>query len=171
MSRLFASVGQSIGASASASVLPMNIQDWFSLGLTGLIYLQSKELSRVFSNTTVQKHQFFGAQPSSIIIHFKITSFGQFWGLKDSCSFQLNCPWGTDWYLIGEKVDGDTVMKEGITQGFLLIFNCFVYIKFGASLVAQSVKNFLQCRRPRFNSRVGKIPWRRKWQPTPVFLP
>ena len=51
--------GQSIGASASASVLPMNIQDWFPLGLTGLIFLQSRGLSRVFSSTTVQKHQFF----------------------------------------------------------------------------------------------------------------
>ena len=49
-------------ASASASVLPMNIQDWFPLGLTGLIFLQPKRLSRVFSNTTVQKHQLFGAQ-------------------------------------------------------------------------------------------------------------
>ena len=56
--------GQSIGASASALVLPMNIQDWFPLGLTGLISLQSKRFSRVFSNITVQKHQFFGAQPS-----------------------------------------------------------------------------------------------------------
>ena len=62
-SQLFASSGQSIGASASASVLPMTSQGWFPLGLTGLI-LQSKELSRVFSSTTVQKHQFFGAQPS-----------------------------------------------------------------------------------------------------------
>ena len=53
---------QSIGVSASASVLPMNIQDWFPLGLTGWISLQSKRLSRVFSNTTVQKHQFFSAQ-------------------------------------------------------------------------------------------------------------
>ena len=61
MSRLCASGGQSIGASASASVLPMNIQDWFPLGLTGLISLQSKGISRVFSNTTVQRHQFFGA--------------------------------------------------------------------------------------------------------------
>ena len=51
-------------SSASASVLPMNIQGWFPLGLIGLISLQSKGLSRVFSNTTVQKHQFFGAQPS-----------------------------------------------------------------------------------------------------------
>ena len=64
VSHFFASGGQSIGASASASVLPMNIQGWFPLGLTGLISLQSKGLSRVFSNTTVQKHQFFGAQLS-----------------------------------------------------------------------------------------------------------
>ena len=61
----FTSGGQSIGVSTSASVLPMNIQDWFPLGWTGWISLQSKGLSRVFSNTTVQKHQFFGAQPSS----------------------------------------------------------------------------------------------------------
>ena len=63
MSQFFASGGQSIGVSASTSVLPINIQDWFPLGLNGLI-LQSKGLSRVFSNTTVQKHQFFSAQLS-----------------------------------------------------------------------------------------------------------
>ena len=63
VSRLFASGGQSTGA--SASVLPVNIQGWFPLGLTGWISLQSKGLSRVFSNTTVQKHQFFSTQPSS----------------------------------------------------------------------------------------------------------
>ena len=62
MSQLLASGGQSIGA--SAPVLPMNIQDRFPLGLTGLISLLSKGLSRVFSNTTVQKHQFFDTQPS-----------------------------------------------------------------------------------------------------------
>ena len=61
---LFTSGGQSIRASASASVLPMNIQGWFSLGLTGLISLQSKGLSRIFSNITVQKYQFFSIQPS-----------------------------------------------------------------------------------------------------------
>ena len=64
MSQFFTSGGQSIGVSTSASVLPMNIQDWFPLGLTGWISLQSKGPSRVFSNTTVQKHQFFGAQLS-----------------------------------------------------------------------------------------------------------
>ena len=65
MSQLFSSGGQSIGVSASTSVLPMNTQDWSPLGWTGWISLQSKGLSRVFSNTTVQKHQFFGTQLSS----------------------------------------------------------------------------------------------------------
>ena len=64
MSLCFTSGGQSIGVSASVSVLPMNTQDWSPLGRTGWISLQSKGLSRVFSNTTVQKHQFFSAQLS-----------------------------------------------------------------------------------------------------------
>ena len=64
MSQFFTSGGQSTGALASPLILPMNIQDWFPLGLTGWLSLQSKGLSRVFSNTTVQKHQFFGSQPS-----------------------------------------------------------------------------------------------------------
>ena len=65
ISQLFAWGGQNIGVPASTSVLPMNTQDWFPLGWTGWISLHSKGLSRVFSNTTVQKHQFFGAQLSS----------------------------------------------------------------------------------------------------------
>ena len=65
MSQLFASGSQSIGVSASASILPMNTQGWSPLGWTGWISLQSRGLSRVFSNTTVQKQQFFGAQLSS----------------------------------------------------------------------------------------------------------
>ena len=64
MSQLFASGGQSTGASATTSVLPVNIQSSFPLGLAGLISLWSKGLLRVFSSTTVQKHQFFGTQPS-----------------------------------------------------------------------------------------------------------
>ena len=64
MGQFFTSGGQSIGVSASAPVFPMNIQDWFLLGWTSWISLQSKELSRTFSNTTVQKHQFFGTQLS-----------------------------------------------------------------------------------------------------------
>ena len=62
-SQLFTGGGQSIGASASVSVLPTNIKDWFSLGLTGLMSLLSKGLSRVFSSTRIWKHQVFGAQP------------------------------------------------------------------------------------------------------------
>ena len=65
LSQLFTWGGQSTGVSASASVLPMNTQDWFPLGWTCWISLQSKGLARVFSNTTVQKHQFFCTQPSS----------------------------------------------------------------------------------------------------------
>ena len=64
MNQLFASGDQSVGASASASVFPMNIQGWFPLGLIGLISLQSTGLSRVFSSTTIWKHQFFSTQPS-----------------------------------------------------------------------------------------------------------
>ena len=64
VSQFFPSGGQSIGVLASASVLPVNIQDWFPLGWTGLISLKSKRLSGVFSNTTVQKHQFFGTKLS-----------------------------------------------------------------------------------------------------------
>ena len=76
MSQLFAWVGQSIGVSASASVLPMNIQGWFPLDLPGLISLLSKELSRVFSSTTIWKYQFFITQPSLLSnthIHTKTT--------------------------------------------------------------------------------------------------
>ena len=81
VSQFFASGGQSIGASASASVLPVNIQDWFCLELTGLTSLQSQGLSRIFSNTTAQKHQFFSAQLSlcpsltSILDYWKNHSF------------------------------------------------------------------------------------------------
>ena len=81
VSQFLASGGQSIEVSASASVLPMNIQDWFPLGLTGLI-LQSMGLWKVFSNTTVQKHQFFSAQPSlwsSFHIHTWLLEKPQLW--------------------------------------------------------------------------------------------
>ena len=64
MSQLFTSGGQSIGPSSSTSALPINIKDWFPLGLTDLIFLRSKGFPRVFSNITIQKHQFFGTQPS-----------------------------------------------------------------------------------------------------------
>ena len=74
--QFFSSGDQSIGVSASASVLPMSIKDWFPLGLTGLISLQSKGLSRVFSNTTVQKHQFFSTQ---LFYGPNLTSIHDYW--------------------------------------------------------------------------------------------
>ena len=77
MSQFFTSGGQSVGVSASTSVFPMNIQDWSPLGWTGWISLQSKGLSRVFSNTTVQKRQFFSAQLSLHIPAF--TSIHDYW--------------------------------------------------------------------------------------------
>ena len=76
MNQLFASGSQSIGASASASVLSVNIQDWFPLGWIGWISLQSKGLSRVFSNTTVQKHQFFRVQ---LLYGPTLTSIHDYW--------------------------------------------------------------------------------------------
>ena len=76
VSQFLGSGGQSIGVSAPASVLPMNIQGWFPLGLTGLMSLLSKGLSRVFSNTTVGKHHFFGTQPS---LWSTITSVHDYW--------------------------------------------------------------------------------------------
>ena len=95
MSQLFAWSGPSIGVSASASVLPMTIQDWSPLGWTDWISLQSKGLSRVFYNTTVQKHHFFGPQLSSqsnspgnsgnSVRHY-------FWGLQNHCRWWLQ-PW------------------------------------------------------------------------------
>ena len=78
MSQLFTSGGQSIGVSASASVLPMNTRDWSPLGWTGWISLQSKGLSRVFSSSTVQKHQFFSAQ-LSLWSNSHITSIHDHW--------------------------------------------------------------------------------------------
>ena len=74
MSQFFATGGQGIGASPSASVLPMNIQDWLPLGLTGLISLQSKGFSRVFSNITIQKHQYFVGTQLSLWSHNLVTS-------------------------------------------------------------------------------------------------
>ena len=124
MSQFFMSGGQSIWVSASASVLPMNIQDWFPLGLTGLISLQSKGLSRVFSDTTVQKHQFFGDQLSysptftSIHDYWKNHSFGYRgcevkWNLVMSDSL-WPCGLYSPWNSLGQNtgVDSLSLLQE-----------------------------------------------------------
>ena len=87
ISQLFTSGGQSIGASASPSVLPMNIPGWFPLELTGLISLLSKRLSRVFSRTSVEKHQFFSAQDS-------------LWSNSHICTWLLVIPRSHQFYLL-----------------------------------------------------------------------
>ena len=87
MSQLSASGGQIIGISASVSVLPMNIQDWFPLGWTGWISLQSKGLSRVFSNTTVQKHQFLAL---SYVYSLTLTYIHDYWK-NHSCDYTDLC--------------------------------------------------------------------------------
>ena len=98
MSRFSASGGQSIGVSASASVLPMNIQGWFPLGLTGLISLQSKGLSRIFSRTIVRKHQFFsllyGPTLTPIYDYWKNHSFDYTDLYWQSLCFMIHC---LDW--------------------------------------------------------------------------
>ena len=99
VSWLFASGGQSIGASVSALVLPVNIQDWFPLGWTGWISLQSMGLSRVFSNTTVQKHQFFSPHLSlwSKYIHnLHLYSFPKFRDLFYKVRYVKKLNWCTD---------------------------------------------------------------------------
>ena len=103
MSRLFTSGGWSIGASASASVLPMTTQDWFPLGLTGLISFLSKGLSEVFSSTTVQKRQFLGAQPSlwsnsHICTWLLEKTTPWLWELLTSC-LPIPMPGNNQWYL------------------------------------------------------------------------
>ena len=94
MSQLFASGGQSIRSSASASVLPMKIQGWFPLGLIGLISSLSKGLSRVFSSTTVQKHQFFGTLPSLWSCNLSLFSSYSDWNpnsFSESAELDMNC--------------------------------------------------------------------------------
>ena len=98
----FAWGAQSIGVSASASVLPMNIQDWLPLGLTGLISLQSKGLSKVFSNTTVQKHQFFDAHLSLY--------FEEYW-LEKYFSIKV-FPWDLYFQIIQVRISNEEHLKE-----------------------------------------------------------
>ena len=94
MSQLFASSSQSIGVSVSTPVLPMNTQNWFPLGWTGWISMQSKGLSRVFSCTTIRKHQFFGAHPS-------------LWSNSYICTWLLEKNIGlTIWTFVGKDREG-----------------------------------------------------------------
>ena len=114
MSQFLASGGQSIGVSASASVLPMNIQDWFPLQLTGWISLLYKGLSRVFSNTTVQKHQFFAVQPS-----LWSNSHIDTWLLKKTTAL-------TRWNFVGKVMSLLFDMLSKLVIAFLLRSKCLL---------------------------------------------
>ena len=113
MNQLFASGGHSYGASALASVLPMNIQGWFLLGLSDLISLQSKILSRVFTNTTVQKHQFISTQPSlwSNSLFFQGARVFYFHG----CSQHLQWFWSQESKLVTVSFVSPSVCRHQIT--------------------------------------------------------
>ena len=138
VSQSFASGGQSVVA--SASVLPMNIQDWFRLGLTSLISLQSKELSRVFSNTTVQKHHFFGTQlslwsNSHIHIKWKWKSLSRVWLFATPLTIQStefpgqNTGMGSLSFSRGSSQPSGQTQVSHIAGGFLTSWATYDYWK------------------------------------------
>ena len=124
MSWFFALAGQNIGVSASASVLPMNIQDWSLLGWTGWISLQSKGLSRVFYNTTVQKHQFFGSQLS--FSHVTILKFLIIFE-QGSCSTLY---WSPQKYVANPRKISGLIFSNSQSINFSLKFSHLWAIKF-----------------------------------------
>ena len=160
VSWFFTSGGQSIGASASTSALPMNIQGWFPLGLTGLISLLSKRLSRVFSSTTVQKLQFLGIQlfygPTITSVHdyLKNHSFDYIDFCQQSDVSGFNTPsrlvimathsntlaWKIPWMEGPGRLQSMGLL--GVRHDWATSLSLFTFMH-----------------------------WRRKWQPTPVFLP
>ena len=116
MRQFFASGGQSIGASASASVLPLNIQDWFPLGLTSLLSLLSRGLSRVFSSTTVLKHQLFSAQA---YLWSSLTSIHDYWenhgfDYMDLCWQSDVSAFSGKWYTLEMGVWGSLAYKSHV---------------------------------------------------------
>ena len=148
MSQLFTSGGQNIGASALATVLPMNIQGWFPLGLTAFTFFQSNRLSRVFSSTAIQKHQFFSVQSSLWV--------------------QLSHPHMT----IGKIIA--LTMHTFVGKEKSLLFGTLSRFVMGLPRWHSSEESTCQCRRCSrcgFDHFVWKILWRRKWQPLLVFLP
>ena len=174
VSRLFTSGGQSIGASAPASVLPVDIQNWFPFELTGLISLQSKGLSRVFFNTTVQKHQFFGAHPcwwSNSPIHTWVYIYTYIYFLLQ-CFAGISFPGG--W--ASANLSTDCVSAESALFWYVCVCVCvcvYIYIYFFyfffliaargvradflASLIPQPISRSVCLL---LGARVGRIPLR-----------
>jgi len=152
MSQFSAARGHSSGASASASVLAMNTQAWFPLGWMGWISLQSKGLPRVFSNTTVDvcmsiTESLCWTLETNTTVQINFTTI-----TKRICPFPLGCP--ICWYML-------------VNNSLLQFFMSFP----GSTNDKEPDCQRRRCKRNGFDPWVGKIPWRRAWQPTPVFLP
>ena len=152
MSQFFAAGGHSSGASASASVLAMNIQAWFPLGWTGWVSLQSKGLSRVSSSPTVDvcmsiTDSLCWTVETNTTVQINFTTI-----TKRICPFPLGCP--IYWYML-------------VNNSLLQFFMSFP----GGTSDKEPACKCRRCKRNGFDPWVGKIPWRRAWQPTPVFLP
>ena len=145
MSQLFTWGGQSTGVSASVSFLPKNTQDWSPLEWTGCISLQSKGLSRVFSNTTVQKHQFFGTQPSS-----QSNSHIHTWPLEKP-----------KWTFVGKVMSLLFNMLSRLVITFLPRSKCLLisWLQSPSAVLAKKIR------------KSAVVIRRRQWHPTPVLLP
>ena len=165
--------GQSIGALASASAFPMNVQGCFPLGWTGWISLQSKGLSRVFSDTTVQKYQFFSIQPSLwFSSHIYTYTAGRtivltIWiFVSQIMSLVFNMP---SKFVIVFLPRNKHLLISWLQLPSAVILEPKKIKSVTVSIVSPSI--ILACDKLEiwFNSWVGKIPWRRECQPTPVF--
>ena len=165
VSRLFTSGDQSTGA--SASVLLMNIQDRFLLGLTGLIFLLSQGLSRILFNTTVQKRGSDGKKSTcNAGDQGSIPELGRCPGEGNGYTFQYSClensmERGAWWATVHKVVKSWTCVSDSLTHNHT---HTYSFTLIPCSSDGQRI--FLQCRRPRFDPWVGKILSRSKWQPT-----
>ena len=181
LNQFFSSGGQSVGASASASVLSMNLQGWFPLGLTVLISLLSKGFSKVLSSTTVQKHQFFGAQSSlwsNSHIHTRLleknialtlVSKVMFLHFNMLSRFIIAFLPRSKHLLISSLKSPSAVLLEPkkIKSATVSISPPYICFPSDASLSIQiDIRDVGS-----IPFHPGKIPWRRKWKPTSVFLP
>ena len=140
-SQLFTSGGQSTGASASISVLPMNTQDWSPLGWTGWISLQSKGLSRVFSNNTVQKHQFFNTQLSYSLT---LTSIHDYWKMPRSKRLLISWLWSPSAVILEPKkiksliisIVSPSICREVMgPDAMILVFKSISFLALGLLLL------------------------------------
>ena len=189
VSQFFASGGQSIRISASATVLPMNIQDWFPVGLTGLNFLQSKGLSRVFSNTTVQKHQFFDIQLSlwaSLVAqrvkHLPavqetwVLYLGQEGPLKKEMETHSSIlAWKIPW--MEKPVRLQSMGSQRVRHDWATSLSLFFMVQLShphmttGKTIALTRQSFVGKVMSLLFNMLSRLVRRRQWHPTPVLLP